>query len=133
MTRQFAQTLLVLQFIALLVGTQMPNAWRVTAVAGLHADSSISHWAHFGLFAGMVLLAYARPLAWPLWRVMGLALCLALATEGLQFFAVDRHPRWIDVGIDLAGMLAALALVAVARFARHSWLLRRQARELQQC
>jgi VanZ family protein len=36
---------------------------------------------------------------------------LALLTEGLQFFAIDRHPRLIDVGIDLAGTVLALALV----------------------
>lgn len=41
-------------------------------------------------------------LAWPLARVLLAAMALAL-TEGLQFFAIDRHPRWLDVGINLAG------------------------------
>ena len=37
---------------------------------------------------------------------------LAFATESLQFFAIDRHPRWVDVGIDMAGAGFGLALVS---------------------
>lgn len=36
-------------------------------------------------------------------------LVLVLLTEGLQFFAIDRHPRLVDVSIALAG--AGLGLV----------------------
>ncbi|WP_422554918.1 hypothetical protein [Rhodoferax sp.] len=36
---------------------------------------------------------------------------LALASEALQFFATDRHPRWLDVGIDMAGAVVGLGLV----------------------
>jgi VanZ family protein len=45
---------------------------------------------------------------------------LALLTEGLQFFAIDRHPRWLDVGIDMAGALAGVGLIklGVLCFAR---------------
>lgn len=39
------------------------------------------------------------------------ALALALLTEGLQFLAIDRHPRLVDVGIDLAGVGLVLAWV----------------------
>jgi len=39
-------------------------------------------------------------------RVLLPALALALLTEGLQFLAIDRHPRWIAVGIDMAGVWA---------------------------
>jgi len=44
------------------------------------------------------------------------ALALALLTEGLQFFAIDRHPGWDDVGIDMAGAAAGLLLGRVGRW-----------------
>jgi hypothetical protein len=36
---------------------------------------------------------------------------LALLTDGLQFLAIERNPRWLDVGIDMAGALAGVGLV----------------------
>ena len=48
----------------------------------------------------------ARPLAWPVKRVVLAALGDTLLTEGLQFWAVDRDPRWIDVGFDIARVLS---------------------------
>jgi VanZ family protein len=61
----------------------------------------------------MAAVAYARPMAWPWHRVLLAALFLALASEALQFFATDRHPRWLDVGIDMAGAVVGLGLVMV--------------------
>jgi VanZ family protein len=49
------------------------------------------------------------------WRVLLAGLALALLSEGLQFFAMDRHPRWRDVGIDMAGVVLAVVLVKGAR------------------
>ncbi len=37
-------------------------------------------------------------------------LALALLTEGLQFFAMDRHPRLLDIGIDMTGAGLGLAV-----------------------
>lgn len=111
MSRRFSWSLLILLVFALLVGTQMPGAWRGEAVQSLHAPSWVSSWAHFVLFLGIALVLLVRPLAWPTRRVLLAALALALLTEGLQFFAIDRHPRLIDVGIDMAGTLLALVLV----------------------
>ena len=111
MSHRFSWSLLILQVLALLVGTQIPGAWRSGAVQVLHAPSWVSSWAHFVLFVGMALVLLARPLAWPTQRVLLAALALALLTEGLQFFAIDRHPRLTDVGIDMAGALLALLLV----------------------
>jgi VanZ family protein len=111
MTSRVARSLLVLQILALLVGTQMPGGWRSQAEHSLHAPSWTSSWAHFLLFAGMALVLVVRPLAWSVPRVLLGALMLALLTEGLQFFAIDRHPRLIDVGIDMAGTLLALAFI----------------------
>jgi hypothetical protein len=110
MKRLLAQCLLVVQVLFLMVGTQMPGAWRAGAVAGLHVPENISSWAHFVLFAGLASVAYSRPLGWPWARVVVLALGLALLSEGLQFFAMDRYPRWLDVGIDMSGALAGMLL-----------------------
>lgn len=120
MTPQFARRLLVFLVLLLLLGTQMPGAWRADVIEGLHAPGVLSSVAHFVLFCAMALLACVRPLARPWRRVVSLALALALLTEGLQFFAQDRHPRWLDVGIDMAGaalgvVLAGLSAVAGAR------------------
>jgi hypothetical protein len=120
MKQRVSQAFLGIQLLALLVGTQMPGAWRSGAVQMLHAPSYISSLSHFVLFASMAMLLAARPLAWPALRIGLAALALALLTEGLQFLAIDRHPRWLDVGIDLAGALAGLGLVNLGRtcFAR---------------
>lgn len=98
-----ARTLLALQLAALLVGTQMPGAWRNSIELGLHAPFGLSSAAHFLIFAGMANVVSARPVAWPVLRVLAAALALALCTEALQFVAIDRHPRLLDVGIDMAG------------------------------
>ena len=111
MSHRFSWSLLILQLLALLVGTQMPGFWRSQVEHSLHAPSWLSSLAHFVLFAGMTLVLAVRPLAWPTRRVLLTALALALLTEGLQFFAIDRHPRLIDVGIDMAGALLALLLL----------------------
>ncbi|MDO8346009.1 MAG: VanZ family protein [Cellvibrio sp.] len=93
--------------LTLLVGTQMPLAWRAGAVQVLHAPSWVSFFGHLALFAGMAI----RPLVSPVARIVLGALALALLTEGLQLLAIDRHPRWLDVCIDMAGALAGVGLI----------------------
>lgn len=115
MSRRCAWSLLALQVLALLIGTQMPGAWRSGVEHSVRAPFALSSLAHFVVFTGMALVLAVRPLAWPTGRVLLLALALALLSEGLQFFAVDRHPRWLDVGIDMAGTLLALGMVALWR------------------
>ncbi|MGB4584790.1 MAG: VanZ family protein [Rhodoferax sp.] len=110
---RFAQGLLLLQVLLLFVGTQMPGALRAELEASMHSPWSLSSWAHFVIFVGMAAVAYARPMAWPWHRVLLAALFLALVSEALQFFATDRHPRWLDVGIDMAGAVVGLGLVMV--------------------
>lgn len=119
MSPRVAWILFALHLLALLIGTQMPGAWRSGVEHSLHAPGSLSSWAHFVVFAGMALVLSVRPLAWPSWRVVLLALALALLTEGLQFFAINRHPRWMDVGIDVTGTLLALGVVALWQRFRH--------------
>lgn len=108
-TPLFAQRTLTVLVLMFLVGTQMPGAWRAGIEGNLHAPFALSSWAHFVLVAVMAWIAVG-PLAWSWRRVVLAALALALITEGLQFFASDRHPRLLDVGIDMAGALMGLIL-----------------------
>lgn len=113
MTRRFAWSLLWAQVVLLLVGTHMPGAWRAGIEASLHAPFSLSSWAHFVMFVGMAWVA-CRNLAWPWHRVLLAAVALALLSEGLQFFALDRYPSVLDVSIDVAGAGLGLLLAWVA-------------------
>ena len=111
MSRGAALILVALQLLALLVGTQMPGAWRAAVERSLHSPFPLSSLAHFVLFAGLTLVLLVKPLAWPTRRVLLTALFLAALTECLQFLAIDRHPRLVDICIDMAGSLIAWRLV----------------------
>jgi hypothetical protein len=105
--------LLLLQVGTLFVGTLMPGAVRNGVQKRVDAslwDISLplSSLAHLAIFAGMAFVLYRRPFQWSFWRILLAALALALVSEGLQHFAVDRHPRWLDVGIDISGTLMGL-------------------------
>ena len=117
MSPRLAWSLLSLHILALFVGTQMPNAWRSGVEQSLHVPFSLSSWAHFVVFCGMSLLLMMRPLACRARWVILLALTLALLTEALQFFAIDRHPRLLDIGIDMAGTSLAVVIMAL----RNRW------------
>ena len=111
MSQRLSWWLLGAQLLALLVGTQMPGAWRSGVIEALHAPSILSSLAHLVLFAGMAAVAVAKPLHWSAARIAAVALALAVLTEGLQFFALDRHPQLRDVGIDMAGALLGVGFI----------------------
>lgn len=113
MSDRFARRFLALQVLLLLVGTLMPGAWRGSVEHAVASSLPLSSLAHFVMFAGMALVLAARPLAWPVARIVLAALALALLTEGLQFFAIERHPRLLDVGIDMAGTFFMLLIFKV--------------------
>lgn len=89
---------------ALLVGTLMPGSWKGALTPNVHAPIDLSVMAHMTLFAGICIMLPAARL-WKLapWHLPVLALALALLTEGLQFFAVGRHPSLVDACYDMAG------------------------------
>lgn len=108
--RQWA--LFVLVVIAIFVGTLAPGP--IVGVAqvwiGLPYLQETAH----------VLLFFALGCAFPplsqrvkAWHVLLLALFLALTTEGLQHFAVARHPSWDGVAADMAGAAIAVFLGAL--------------------
>ena len=73
-------------------------------------DPSIT--AHILLFATLaLLLPSAQPGVMPS-SVLARSLGLAFLTEGLQHFAIDRHPGLVSVGYNMAG--AGLGLTAGA-------------------
>ena len=104
--------LLVFMVLALLVGTLMPGALRNTIESRLNAPPFFSSASHFVLFLGIGLIARLKPLAFGVARVALAVLALGLLSEALQFYAVDRHPRLIDVVIDFAGAMAGMGLAA---------------------
>jgi len=57
LNHRFALRLLWLQVLLLLIGTQMPGAWRAALESGLHSPWALSSWAHFVLFVGIAALA----------------------------------------------------------------------------
>ena len=102
MSQRLAWWLLLVQVLLLLAGTQMPGAWRAGIEGSLHLPWGVSSAAHLVLFASMAWVASAL-LAWAPPRVLMATIVLAILTEGLQFWAIDRHPGLLDMGIDLAG------------------------------
>lgn len=94
---------LALTVLALLVGTQMPGAWRNAALDAAGLPWQATTLAHLLAFGLMAWLSQQPPLRWSLWRLAALVVALAVGTELLQFWARDRHPGLDDVAVDLAG------------------------------
>ena len=104
---RFAARLLTVALLALLfLGTLMPGAWKDAATRPFGGGIDLPALAHVALFAAIFSLV---PLAcfWKVkfWHAPALGLALALLTEGLQFFAIDRHPNLAGVVQDLVGAL----------------------------
>jgi VanZ family protein len=114
MSRKTAWALVTVLTIALLVGTQMPGGWRDGIESRVQAPFALSPWAHFVLFTNLAFLLAFRPIAWNTRRISLCLLALAIGTEVLQVFAVDRHPRIADVGIDMLGAVLGLLLAWAA-------------------
>lgn len=96
--------------VLLMVGTQMPGGLRDSIERSLHAPIPLSSLAHLVLFTSMSGLLAARPIRWPRQRIGTCMLGLAVITEVLQIFAINRHPRLLDIGIDMAGFAMGMAL-----------------------
>ncbi|MEJ7931939.1 hypothetical protein WG922_18350 [Ramlibacter sp. AN1015] len=113
MLQTFARRGVVFLLVVLLFGTLMPGGWKDGAIDRIPLTLNLAALAHVSLFAGM---AFLLPLArwWELrwWQLPALGLGLALVTEGLQYFAVDRHPNVAGVVQDLLGTLLGWAAAA---------------------
>lgn len=114
-SRKSAERLLAFLVLVLLVGTQMSGVWRDAVQNAVLPGWGLSSGAHFVLFASMAWLARVAPLAQPIVRIGLHGLALALLTEGMQFFAIDRNASWADVGIDMSGVVAGLFFARLLR------------------
>lgn len=106
-TRLLTAGLITLLFF----GTLMPGSWKHSAEQTVNSPLDLAVAAHVALFAA---ICYLLPLArwWQVrgWHVFAAGLVLALATEGLQFFAIERHPNLAGVLQDMAGTAIGWAL-----------------------
>lgn len=110
-SRSAARALTVAFIVLLFFGTLMPGAWKDAGTRPFGSALPLPALAHVVLFAAIFSTA---PLAcvWKVkfWHTLAFALALALLTEGLQFFAIDRHPNLAGVCQDLAGALIGWAV-----------------------
>ena len=106
-----ARVLTVLFLAALFIGTLMPGQWKQAGTQPFSAWLDLAAASHVVLFA---LIAFLLPQArfWTLrpWHVPALGLALGALTEGLQFFAIERHPGLDGLAYDLLGTLIGWSL-----------------------
>ena len=76
--------------------------------------------AVFGILALLLWRAVASTTAWrrPWAWALALAVLYAITDELHQGFVAGRHPSAVDVGIDAAGALIAIAAVGLFRSRR---------------
>ena len=113
MTIRFARWLTVALIVLLFIGTLIPGSWKHAATAPFQSPVDLAALAHVALFAAICFMV---PIArfWPVrsWHLPTLGLGLALLTEGLQFFAIDRHPNLAGVYQDMVGAFIGWGLNA---------------------
>jgi len=110
-SRSVARLFTVALLLLLFLGTLMPGAWKDAATRPFGNGIDLPALAHVALFAAIFSLI---PLAcfWQVkfWHAPALGLALALLTEGLQFFAIDRHPNLAGIVQDVSGALIGGAI-----------------------
>lgn len=101
--------------LALLVGTLMPgymrDAMQDSLVPPAVPLSAMGHILCFFLMAGAIRVSALRLKNW---QIAMAAVMLGALTEGMQHFAVERHPRLLDVVYDLSGALLGLFVIRLA-------------------
>ncbi len=117
------QAVLVIAFIAILIGTTMPSDMKIQVSKGIksqiHATSDVfenaipwdlskvGHFCFFALFGFILSLLMSRE---PVILVMINILLLAGGTEIAQFFIEGRSPLFWDFIIDASGGLSGILL-----------------------
>lgn len=111
LTQGTARVLSATFVVLLFFGTLMPGGWKEAGIRPFASVIDLAAASHVALFA---LIAFVLPRArfWTVraWQVLALSVILAFATEGLQFFAVDRHPSVQGLGWDLLGTFIGWSL-----------------------
>jgi hypothetical protein len=112
MKTQLSRIVVTALLAALFFGTLMPGGWKDAALDPLHSPLDLAATAHVVLFAAIIfMLPPARLWNVEHWQLPPLGLALALLTEGLQFFAIDRHPNLAGVAQDMLGALVGWLLL----------------------
>lgn len=108
---QFTRLLTASLIIVLFIGTLMPGRWKQSAEQTVDVSINLAGVAHVVLFAAICWLL-PRTEWWRIrsWHVLAVGAVLAFVTEGLQFFAIDRHPNLAGVAQNLTGTLIGWAL-----------------------
>ncbi|MDP3759097.1 MAG: VanZ family protein [Ramlibacter sp.] len=110
--------------VAILGDTLMPGSAKAAIESQLwHVVpwASLGHFVLFGCLGWVVAQQEPSRMAIP---ALLLAAALAGGTEWLQMWVPGRHPRLIDIGIDMAGALAGCTAAAVM-FSRRGRYARR--------
>jgi hypothetical protein len=104
-----------LWFAAIVVASLAPESWKVRllVIRSLHLP------AHFAIFAcsGLLASAFSTPVRNQIGRCL-MVIALAVVLEVLQARMSGNSIEWIDVVVDILGVLTAMALALIA--GRHS-------------
>jgi len=88
----------------------IPGGLRNQIQSEFSSTLPLSQIAHFLLFFALALILIEIPINIRLSRVFIMLAILAFMTEGFQYFAIDRHPRLIDIGLDLSGVFLSFLI-----------------------
>jgi VanZ family protein len=110
LSRRTAWIIFVILVLLLLGGTTMPSGLKSEIEGHMWEDVPWGALAHYTLFALIALCPVYGTGRSAAWRIVLLAVVLAVATELLQSLVPGRHPQSRDVLIDLAGTATALFL-----------------------
>lgn len=109
--RRFARPLTAALIALLFFGTLMPGSWKDAGARPFPFAGELPMLAHIVLFAAICsMVPLARFWTVKFWHVPAFGLLLALLTEGLQFFAIDRHPNLAGIAQDMAGAFMGWAI-----------------------
>jgi VanZ family protein len=110
LSRRTAWIIFVILVLLLVAGTTMPNELKSEIEGHFWKDVPWAALAHYTLFTLIALCPVYGTGRSATWRIVLLAVVLAVATELLQSLVPGRHPQSRDLLIDLAGTATALLL-----------------------
>jgi VanZ family protein len=98
-------------FAAVVVASLVPESWK----ARLHVTGSLHLPLHFAVFAfsGLLALCFSASMWNQICRCLAVV-TLACILEVMQGLLSGKSIEWIDVVVDIAGILIAMSLMVVA-------------------
>lgn len=106
----------VLSIIAIMMpGDLYADSWRVFAYRFGLEDLDINSLAHGVIFAALAFIVRLGRPSDPIWLHVAAWLPIAVASEVLQLFTIEREPSLYDLVLDMAGVGVGLALAEASR------------------